>query len=878
MKTLATKYNHLDVEKDKYQTWIENGLFEANPKSDKPPFSIVIPPPNVTGKLHLGHAWDTTLQDIIIRMKKLQGYDTFWVTGMDHAGIATQAKVEERLREQGISRYDLGRDAFLDKAWEWKDEFSQTIKAQWGKLGLALDYSRERFTLDDGLSDAVRKVFVDLYNKGLIYQGERIINWDPKQKTALSNIEVIYKDIEGAEHYFKYRFADNEDEYLTIMTTRPETIFGDGAVAVHPDDERYQKYLGRKVIVPGTTIEIPIIADDYVEKDFGSGCVKITPAHDPNDFEVGKRHDVPERIIMDTDGTMSKNEWVPEQYQGLDRFACRKLFLENMKNEGLLIEVKPFIHSVGHSERSGVIVEPYLSKQWFVDMKKLSQTAIEAQANDNRVDFYPDRFEKTFLTWMEKVTDWCISRQLWWGHQIPAWYHKETKEVYVGMDAPTDIENWTQDEDVLDTWFSSALWPFSTLNWPNTDDELFKRYFPTNVLVTGYDIIFFWVSRMIFQSLEFTEKKPFNDVLIHGLVRAADGRKMSKSLGNGVDPMDVIEKYGADSLRYFLTTNTSPGQDLRYIEEKVESTWNFINKVWNATRFVLLHVTEETNTNFDFTEQSLNVADSWILSRLNDTIKTVNYNAEKYEFGEVGRALYNFIWDDFCDWYIEMSKLPLQGENEDDKSVTINVLSYVIESIVKLLHPFMPYVTEEIWEALPYTDGFLIESEWPKILSYINEVEGSQFEVLQNIIRDIRALRLENELPNSKAIKMNIKAADEKISRLLTTNQAYIQRFGNPETLTIGTEIASSEEAFVKIGSQYELIVPTEGLVDKEAERLKLEAERMKLESEIKRATQMLANPGFVAKAPADKVAAEQAKLEQFKLQLSSINERLELF
>ncbi|MGL5917068.1 MAG: valine--tRNA ligase, partial [Culicoidibacterales bacterium] len=667
------------------------GCFKADPTSEKPPYSIVIPPPNVTGKLHLGHAWDTALQDILVRMKKLQGYDVLWLPGMDHAGIATQAKVDEKLREQGISRHDIGREAFLEQAWSWKDEYAGHIRTQWEKVGLALDYSRERFTLDEGLSQAVTKVFVDMYNNGLIYRGERIINWDPQAQTALSNIEVIYQEVQGKFYHFKYMLADGSGEFLEVATTRPETMFGDVTVAVHPEDERYGHLVGKEVIIPGNDIRIPIIADDYVDKDFGTGAVKITPAHDPNDFEVGARHNFPMPIIMNEDGTMRAGELMPEAYANLDRFEARKQLVANLEAAGLVVKVVDHVHSVGHSERTGVVVEPYLSMQWFVKMDGLAARSVENQETDNAVNFVPERFEKTFANWMEGIHDWCISRQLWWGHRIPAWYHIETGEVHVGEE-PADSENWKQDNDVLDTWFSSALWPFSTMGWPNVDAIEYQRYFPTSVLVTGYDIIFFWVSRMIFQSLEFTEQAPFKDVLIHGLVRDASGRKMSKSLGNGVDPMEVIEKYGADSLRYFLTTSVSPGQDLRYMEEKVESTWNFINKIWNASRFVLMNVENMETTDLSFEVTDLAIADRWILTRLNETIATINYNADKYEFGEVDRALYNFIWDDFCSWYIEMSKLPLQSDDAKAANTTRKVLVYTLDAIVRLLHPFMPFV------------------------------------------------------------------------------------------------------------------------------------------------------------------------------------------
>lgn len=577
--SMPTKYDPNSIEKGRYEWWVKNKFFEAEDDETKQPYSIVIPPPNVTGKLHLGHAWDTTLQDIITRMKRMQGYDVLWLPGMDHAGIATQAKVEQKLRAEGKSRYDLGREKFLEETWKWKEEYAQTIRHQWAKLGLGLDYSRERFTLDEGLSKAVREVFVSLYKKGLIYRGEYIINWDPVTKTALSDIEVIYKDIQGAFYHLRYPLKDGSG-YIEIATTRPETMLGDTAVAVHPEDERYKHLIGKTIVLPIVGREIPIIADEYVDMEFGSGAVKITPAHDPNDFEVGNRHNLERILVMNEDGTMNEKAG---KYKGMDRFECRKQIVKDLQEQGVLIKIEEMVHSVGHSERSGAVVEPYLSTQWFVKMKPLAEAAIKLQKTEGKVHFVPERFEKTYLHWMENIRDWCISRQLWWGHRIPAWYHKETGEVYVGHEAPQDAENWEQDPDVLDTWFSSALWPFSTMGWPDKEAADLKRYYPTDALVTGYDIIFFWVSRMIFQGLEFTGKRPFKDVLIHGLVRDAEGRKMSKSLGNGVDPMDVIDQYGADSLRYFLATGSSPGQDLRYSTEKVESVWNFANKIWNAS-------------------------------------------------------------------------------------------------------------------------------------------------------------------------------------------------------------------------------------------------------------------------------------------------------
>ncbi|CEE02203.1 valine--tRNA ligase [Caldifermentibacillus hisashii] len=870
--SMPTKYDPNSIEKGRYEWWVKNKFFEAEDDETKQPYSIVIPPPNVTGKLHLGHAWDTTLQDIITRMKRMQGYDVLWLPGMDHAGIATQAKVEQKLRAEGKSRYDLGREKFLEETWKWKEEYAQTIRHQWAKLGLGLDYSRERFTLDEGLSKAVREVFVSLYKKGLIYRGEYIINWDPVTKTALSDIEVIYKDIQGAFYHLRYPLKDGSG-YIEIATTRPETMLGDTAVAVHPEDERYKHLIGKTIVLPIVGREIPIIADEYVDMEFGSGAVKITPAHDPNDFEVGNRHNLERILVMNEDGTMNEKAG---KYKGMDRFECRKQIVKDLQEQGVLIKIEEMVHSVGHSERSGAVVEPYLSTQWFVKMKPLAEAAIKLQKTEGKVHFVPERFEKTYLHWMENIRDWCISRQLWWGHRIPAWYHKETGEVYVGHEAPQDAENWEQDPDVLDTWFSSALWPFSTMGWPDKEAADLKRYYPTDALVTGYDIIFFWVSRMIFQGLEFTGKRPFKDVLIHGLVRDAEGRKMSKSLGNGVDPMDVIDQYGADSLRYFLATGSSPGQDLRYSTEKVESVWNFANKIWNASRFALMNMGGLPYEDIDLNGKK-SVADEWILTRLNETIETVTNLAEKYEFGEVGRALYNFIWDDFCDWYIEMAKLPLYGEDETAKKTTRSVLAYVLDQTMRLLHPFMPFITEEIWQNLPHEGESITVAEWPKVRPELSNQEASeQMKLLVEIIRSVRNIRAEVNTPMSKKIAMIINAHDEKILDTLETNKAYLERFCNPEMLTIGVGALAPEKAMTAVVSGAEIYLPLQGLINIEEEITRLEKELEKLNKEVERVQKKLANEKFVAKAPAQVVEEERAKEKDYLEKRATVQERLE--
>ena len=869
--TMPTKYDPQSIEKGRYDWWLKGKFFEAKDDQGKQPYTIVIPPPNVTGKLHLGHAWDTTLQDIITRMKRMQGYDVLWLPGMDHAGIATQAKVEEKLRNEGKSRYDLGREKFVEETWKWKEEYASHIRQQWANLGLGLDYSRERFTLDEGLSDAVREVFVTLYKKGLIYRGEYIINWDPSTKTALSDIEVIYKDVQGAFYHMRYPLTDGSG-HIEIATTRPETMLGDTAVAVHPEDDRYKHLIGKTVILPIVGREIPIVGDDYVDMEFGSGVVKITPAHDPNDFEVGNRHNLERVLVMNEDGSMNAKAG---KYQGLDRFECRKQIVKDLLELSVLIKIEDHLHSVGHSERSGAVVEPYLSTQWFVKMQPLADEAIALQNKENKVNFVPDRFEKTYLRWMENIRDWCISRQLWWGHRIPAWYHKDTGEVYVGLEAPADAENWEQDKDVLDTWFSSALWPFSTMGWPNKDAADFKRYFPNNTLVTGYDIIFFWVSRMIFQSIEFTGERPFKDVLIHGLVRDEQGRKMSKSLGNGVDPMDVIEKYGADSLRYFLSTGSSPGQDLRFSFEKVESTWNFANKIWNASRFALMNMGGMTYEEIDLSGEK-SVADKWILTQLNETIEHVTRLSERYEFGEVGRALYNFIWDDFCDWYIEMAKLPLYGENEAAKKTTRSILAYVLDNTMRLLHPFMPFITEEIWQNLPHAGESITTAAWPVVKPELSDDQAAQeMKLLMEMIRSVRNIRAEVNTPMSKKIKILVKAKDAAVLKAIENNRGYIERFCNPEELQLGVDIDVPEKAMTAVITGLEIILPLEGLINIDEEIARLEKEYEKLNKEVDRVQKKLSNEGFMKKAPESVIAEERAKEQDYLEKRSIVEARI---
>jgi len=869
--SMPTKYDPQATEEKWYDFWVKGDYFKADQDPEKEPYTIVIPPPNVTGKLHLGHAWDTTLQDMLTRMKRMQGFDVLYLPGMDHAGIATQAKVEQKLRAEGQSRLEMGREKFLEQSWAWKEEYASTIRAQWAKLGLGLDYSRERFTLDEGLSEAVQEVFVKLYEKGLIYRGEYIVNWDPATKTAISDIEVIYKDIEGAFYHFNYPLTDGSG-HVELATTRPETMLGDTAIAVNPKDERYAHLVGKTITLPIVGREIPIVADDYVDMEFGTGVVKITPAHDPNDFEVGNRHELPRVLVMNEDGTMNENAG---KYEGMDRFECRKQIVEDLKAEGVLIKIEPHLHSVGHSERSDAIVEPYLSLQWFVKMEPLAQKALEEQQGPDKVNFVPQRFENTYVRWMENIRDWCVSRQLWWGHRIPAWYHKETGEVYVGKEAPADIENWEQDNDVLDTWFSSALWPFSTMGWPNTGAADYQKYFPTSTLVTGYDIIAFWVSRMIFQSYEFTKQRPFQDVLIHGLIRDSEGRKMSKSLGNGIDPMDVIENYGADSLRWFLTTGSTPGNDLRFYWEKIEATWNFSNKLWNASRFALMNMDGLTFDQIDLTgEKSL--ADKWILTRLQTTIDDVTRLSDKYEFGEAGRILYHFIWEDFCNWYIEMAKLPLNGEDEAAKQTTRSVLAYTLDRIMRLMHPFMPFITEEIWQHLPHEGETITRAAWPTRETSLDFPEAvPAFEAVQNVIRSVRNIRAEVNAPMSKQIQLFISTNDARVQDDLSSNSSYLQKFTNASELRIEEQMPAPEKAMSAIVTGAELFIPLADLINIEEEIARLNKELVKYTKEVERVEKKLNNPGFVGKAPAHVIDEEKAKALDYTEKRQAVEARI---
>lgn len=872
MTELAPKYDPRAVEEGRYQTWLDEDLFKPSGDKKAHPYSIVIPPPNVTGKLHLGHAWDTSIQDTLIRFKRMQGYDTLYLPGMDHAGIATQAKVEEKLRKQGQDRHQLGREKFIKQVWDWKDEYASIIKSQWGKMGLSLDYSRERFTLDDGLSKAVCKVFVKLYEEGLIYRGQYIINWDPKLETALSDIEVIHKDDNGAFYHINYPLADGTGS-VEIATTRPETMFGDTAVAVAPGDERYKDLVGKELILPLVGRHIPVIEDQHVDPNFGTGLVKITPAHDPNDFLVGNRHNLQRINVMNDDGTMNEQAG---KYAGMDRFDCRKALVEDLKNEGYLLKIEPIVHSVGHSERSGVQIEPRLSTQWFVKMKPLADKVLSNQKEDDKVNFVPERFEGTLEHWMENVHDWVISRQLWWGHRIPAWYNKKTGGMVVQEEAPKDIENWDQDNDVLDTWFSSALWPFSTLGWPDEEAADFKRYFPTNALVTGYDIIFFWVSRMIFQSLHFTKRRPFENVVLHGLIRDEQGRKMSKSLGNGIDPMDVVEKYGADSLRWFLLNGTAPGQDTRFSYTKMDSAWNFINKIWNASRFVIMNLPEDAAAAHMPDVDAFDLSDKWIFDKLNRVVKKVTRLFDEFQFGEAGREMYNFIWNDFCDWYIEISKVALNGTDEILKKHKQDNLVWILDQILRLIHPIMPFVTEKLWLSMPHNGKSIMVASYPVAHpEFENHVAEQDMEFLIEIIKAVRNIRMEVNAPMSSAIDIMIQLDNSKDKHILLDNRDYVENFLHPKSLVVDTNVVAPKLAKSAVIAGAQIFVPLAELVDLSEEIAKMDKEIDHLQEEVKRCKAKLANKGFVAHAPEAVIEKEKAKQADYESQLAGAVQRL---
>ena len=868
-KELAKKYEPQAVEDRIYRFWLDGGYFHAEPNPDKKPYTIVIPPPNITGQLHMGHALDNTLQDILIRWRRMQGYEALWMPGTDHASIATEAKIVEAMRAEGITKEEIGREAFLKRAWEWRDKFGRRIVSQLKKLGSSCDWERERFTMDEGCSKAVKEVFVRLYEKGLIYRGEKIINWCPKCLTSISDAEVEHEEHDGSFWHLRYFLSDGSGE-IQLATTRPETLLGDTAVAVHPDDERYKSYVGKMVKLPLTDREIPIISDEYVEKDFGTGVVKITPAHDPNDFEVGLRHNLPIINVMTDDAHMTSD---CGKYAGLDRYEARKQIVEDLKAGGYLVKIEPMKHNVGSCYRCKSIVEPRVSKQWFVKMQPLAAPAIDA-VRDGDIRLIPARFEKTYYNWMENIRDWCISRQLWWGHRIPAWYCDDCNEVIVAKEEPfvcpkCGSKHLRQDEDTLDTWFSSALWPFSTLGWPDNTEEL-KYFYPTNTLVTGYDIIFFWVARMIFSGLEYTGKAPFNTVLFHGIVRDAQGRKMSKSLGNGIDPLVEIEKYGADALRFTLATGNSPGNDMRYVPERVEASRNFANKLWNAARFVMMNLGDNEPT--PYIPKALATEDKWLLSKFNDLVRDVTDNLEKFELGLAVQKLYDFIWDIYCDWYIEISKARLNSNDADGKETAKAVLVYVLSETLKLLHPFMPFITEEIWQALPHSGESVMVSEWPKFSNDLCfTTEEKRFEILMSLIRAIRTRRSEMNVPPSKKAKVYIATQTADIFKEGTP---YIEKLASASEVEIASEfdIPGAVTVVTDSGVAY---IPMNELVDIEAERARLNKELACAESDKAFFEKKLGNPNFVEKAPAQVVEQQRASLKKVLDRIEMLKESL---
>ncbi|MEG6584024.1 valine--tRNA ligase [Dendrosporobacter sp. 1207_IL3150] len=873
-KNISTVYDPQSVEKKWYSFWEENNLFHAEVEADKQPFSIVIPPPNVTGQLHMGHALDNTLQDILIRWRRMQGYNTLWMPGTDHAGIATQIKVEEMLAQDGVSRYDLGRDEFIKKVWEWKHQYGSRITTQLKSLGASCDWQRERFTMDEGCSQAVREVFVSLYEKGLIYQGNRITNWCPRCNTALSDIEVEHEEKPGNLFHVRYQ-VEGSDEYITVATTRPETILGDTAVAVHPEDARYKHLIGRSLILPIVGRSLPIVADEYVDPSFGTGAVKITPAHDPNDFEMGLRHELTQIVVMNADGTMADNAG---KYAGMDRYECRKALVADLKEQGYLVKIDEHSHAVGHCQRCSTVVEPMVSKQWFVSMEPLAKPAIEA-VTSGEIQFVPERFTKIYTNWLDNIRDWCISRQIWWGHRIPAWYCSCGETIVSREDitsCPKCGGTVEQDPDVLDTWFSSALWPFSTMGWPEDTAEV-KQFYPTSVLVTGYDIIFFWVARMIMMGLEFKQDIPFKHVFIHGLVRDSQGRKMSKSLGNGIDPLEVIEKYGADTLRFMLITGNTPGNDMRFYWERVESSRNFANKLWNASRFVLMNL-EGFDPSFKPSEEKYTLADRWILSRYTKTVTDVTRNLERFELGEAGRLLYEFIWNEFCDWYIEMAKPRLYNKEDGEARGTAQyVLWYVLQNTLKLLHPFMPYITEEIWQHLPHQGVSIMVSPWPEAQVELADNQAEQnMNVIMETIKAIRNMRAEVNVPPGKKSEVILQFAAQAIQTVFSNNLQYLRTLAAAEPIEIlSADAAKPENAMTAVASGVEIYMPLKGLIDVEKETARLNKEMENLNKELARISGKLSNPGFVAKAPADVIEKEQAKQREYEEKRVAINERL---
>ncbi|MEN6566561.1 MAG: valine--tRNA ligase [Veillonellales bacterium] len=874
-KNIPTVYDPQAVEKKWYQFWEENGLFHAEVEPDKEGFSIVIPPPNVTGQLHMGHALDETLQDIEIRWRRMQGYNTLWMPGTDHAGIATQIKVEEMLAKDGISRYDVGREKFIEKVWDWKKQYGSRILTQLKSLGASCDWQRERFTMDEGCSKAVREVFVSLYEKGLIYQGSRITNWCPRCNTALSDIEVEHEEQPGHLYHVRYPVEGTDDEFVTVATTRPETILGDTGVAVHPEDDRYKNLVGKYLILPLVGRRLPIIADEYVDPSFGTGAVKVTPAHDPNDFEMGLRHQLPEIIVINPDGTMAGDTG---KYAGMDRYECRKVLVNDLKEQGYLVKIDEHSHAVGHCQRCRTVVEPLISKQWFVRMEALAKPAIQA-VTSGRIQFVPERFTKIYINWLENIRDWCISRQIWWGHRIPAWYC-ECGETIVSREditvCPKCGRKVEQDPDVLDTWFSSALWPFSTMGWPEKTPEL-AQFYPTSVLVTGYDIIFFWVARMIMMGLEFQQDIPFKHVFIHGLVRDPQGRKMSKSLGNGIDPLEVIEKYGADTLRFTLITGNTPGNDMRFYWERVESSRNFSNKLWNASRFVLMNL-EGFSAAVKPADEQYTLADQWILSRYVHAVGDVTRNLERFELGEAARVLYEFIWNEYCDWYIELAKSRLYNQADAASRATAQyVLWYVLENTLKLLHPFMPFITETIWQHLPHTGKSIMVAAWP---SEIGKLVNGQAEKSMNVIMDtvkaVRNMRAEMNVPPGRKSPVILQFAAEELQSVFAANIQYLESLAAARPVTLlPVNDTKPENAMTAVASGVEIYLPLKGLIDIEKETARLNKEMAGLQRDLARIAGKLSNAGFAAKAPAEVIAKEKAKQTEFQEKCVAIKERL---
>ena len=887
---LEGTYKPQEFEEKLYQEWEEKGYFKPTMDKTKKSYCIMMPPPNVTGKLHMGHALDDTIQDILIRFKRMQGYNTLWLPGSDHAAIATEVKVVAKMKqEEGLTKADITREQFLERAWAWTKEYGGTIQKQQRRLGCSCDWERNRFTMDEGLTEAVLEQFIQLYKKGLIYKGKKMINWCPSCHTTISDAEVEYQDEPSHLWHIRYQIVGEPNRYVIVATTRPETMLGDTAIAVHPDDERYQDLIGKKCILPIMNKEIPIIADEFVEKEFGTGCVKITPAHDPNDYQAGIRHNL--EIIEVFDDSSIMGDLVPE-YKGMLAIEARKLIVEKLQELGNLVKIEDYTHNVGKCYRCHSTIEPRISEQWFVAMKELAKRAADAVRNDE-VKFVPKRYEKMYFNWLDNIQDWCISRQLWWGHRIPVYYCEECGHINVAKQMPEKCEKCgatklKQDEDSLDTWFSSALWPFSTLGWPNTESEDYKTFYPTNVLVTGYDIITFWISRMMTQGLELTNKNPFKDIVVHGIVRDSQGRKMSKSLGNGIDPIEIIEKYGADALRFSVLSGTTMGNDIRYMPEKLEQASNFANKIWNAAKFIKMNSVEDKevirffNENYDgkaqlFKENSLKIEDKWIISKLNKAIKDITKNIENYDLGVALDNIYNFIWNEFCDWYIEMVKTRLYSENQEEKIRVCFVLDYVFRMALKLLHPFMPFVTSKIYGGLVhYNDKELMVSEWPEYKETLNyENEEETVEKLKEIITEIRNVRTKMNVHPSKKSKLIF--VTEKLKNAINESQEFIKKLGFGEEIVLqNTEEGIDKNAISIIKNDVKLFIPFEDLVDIEQEKARLEQEKTKTISEIQRAEKMLSNPGFTSKAPQAKIDEEKAKLEKYKSMLEEIEGRLQ--